>query len=155
MHIEGTGRFVFYAQWPVAVFLPVLFFIGRGNLGAEVGWLGFFGIVYGLIVIALLLVPPVITLFDPEVRRARSTRLFYDIASAVLWLGIVLGALTVPDSGDSGPLGTVLMAWFGITAQTSAALFAIAAGLIGLSYLAQLVLAVMGVTRGRAAVAKG
>jgi hypothetical protein len=155
MHIEGTGRFVFYAQWPVAVFLPVLFFIGRGNLGAEVGWLGFFGIVYGLIVIALLLVPPVITLFDPEVRRARSTRLFYDIASAVLWLGIVLGALTVPDSGDSGPLDTVLMAWFGITAQTSAALFAIAAGLIGLSYLAQLVLAVMGVTRGRAAVAKG
>jgi hypothetical protein len=139
----------------VAVFLPVLFFIGRGNLGAEVGWLGFFGIVYGLIVIALLLVPPAITLFDPEVRRQRSTRLFYDIASAVLWLAIVLGALTVPDSGDSGPLDTVFMAWFGITAQTSAALFAISAGLIGLSYLAQLVLAVMGVTRGRAAVAKG
>lgn len=155
MHIEGTGRFVFYAQWPVAVFLPVLFFIGRGNLGAEVGWLGFFGIVYGLIVIALLLVPPAITLFDPEVRRQRATRLHYDIASAVLWLGIVLGALTVPDSGDSGPLDTVLMSWFGITAQTSAALFAIAAGLIGLSYLAQLVLAVMGVTRGRAAVARG
>ena len=153
MHIEGTGRFVFYAQWPVAVFLPVLFFIGRGNLGAEVGWLGFFGIVYGLIVIALLLVPPAITLFDPEVRRSRSTRLHYDIASAVLWLGIVLGALTVPDAGDSGPLDTVLMSWFGITAQTSAALFAIAAGLIGLAYLAQLVLAVRGVVRGRAAAA--
>jgi hypothetical protein len=45
MNIEGTGRFVFYAQWPVAVFLPVFFFVGRGNVGAEVGWLGFFGIV--------------------------------------------------------------------------------------------------------------
>ncbi|WP_214467785.1 hypothetical protein [Microbacterium flavescens] len=151
MHIEGTGRFVFYAQWPVAVFLPVLFFIGRGNLGAEVGWLGFFGLVYGIIVIALLLVPPAITLFDREVRRARATRLNYDIASAVLWLGFTLGALTVPDAGDSGPLDSVLMSWFGITAETSAALFAISAGLIGLAYVAQLALAVMGAARSRSA----
>ncbi|MHC2998391.1 class I SAM-dependent methyltransferase [Microbacterium sp. HJ5] len=155
MHIEGTGRFVYYAQWPVAVFLPVFFFLGRGNLGAGVGWLGFFGLVYGLIVIALLLVPPALTLFDREVRRERATRLSYDIASAVLWLGFLLGALTVPDAGDSGPLDTVLMAWWGITAQTSAALFAISAALIGLAYLAQLVLAVRGIARGRAAVAKG
>ena len=154
MHIEGTGRFVYYAQWPVAVFLPVLFFIGRGNLGAGVGWLGFFGLVYGLVVIALLLVPPALTLFDREVRRGRATRLYYDIASAALWLGFVLGALTVPDAGDSGPLDTVLMAWFGITAETSAALFAISAGLIGLAYLATLVLAVMGIARGRAAAVK-
>lgn len=154
MHIEGTGRFVYYAQWPVAVFLPVLFFIGRGNLGAGVGWLGFFGLVYGLVVIALLLVPPALTLFDREVRRGRATRLYYDIASAVLWLGFVLGALTVPDASDSGPLDTVLMAWFGITAETSAALFAISAGLIGLAYLAVLVLAVMGIARGRAAAVK-
>ena len=154
MHIEGTGRFVYYAQWPVAVFLPVLFFIGRGNLGAGVGWLGFFGLVYGLVVIALLLVPPALTLFDREVRRGRATRLYYDIASAVLWLGFVLGALTVPDAGDSGPLDTVLMAWFGITAETSAALFAISAGLIGLAYLAALVVAVMGIARGRAVAAK-
>ena len=154
MHIEGTGRFVYYAQWPVAVFLPVLFFIGRGNLGAGVGWLGFFGLVYGLAVIALLLVPPALTLFDREVRRGRATRLYYDIPSAVLWLGFVLGALTVPDAGDSGPLDTVLMAWFGITAETSAALFAIAAGLIGLAYLATLVVAVMGIARGRGVAAK-
>ena len=154
MHIEGTGRFVYYAQWPVAVFLPVLFFLGRGNLGAGVGWLGFFGLVYGLVVIALLLVPPALTLFDREVRRGRATRLYYDIASAVLWLGFVLGALTVPDAGDSGPLDTVLMAWFGITAETSAALFAISAGLIGLAYLAALVVAVMGIARGRAVPAK-
>lgn len=154
MHIEGTGRFVYYAQWPVAVFLPVLFFLGRGNLGAGVGWLGFFGLVYGLVVIALLLVPPALTLFDREVRRGRATRLYYDIASAVLWLGFVLGALTVPDAGDSGPLDTVLMAWFGITAETSAALFAIAAGLIGLAYLATLVVAVMGIARGRGVAAK-
>lgn len=149
MHIEGTGRFVFYAQWPAAVFLPVFFFLGRGYVGAEVGWLGFFGIVYGLVVIAVLLVPPVITLFDPEVRRGRATRVAYDIATAVLWLGFVLAGLSVPDAGDSGPLDSALMAWFGIAAETSAAVFAISAFLIGLAYLAALVLSIMGVRRGR------
>jgi hypothetical protein len=151
MNIEGTGRFVFYAQWPAAVFLPVFFFIGRGNVGAEVGWLGFFGLVYGVIVIAVLLVPPALTLFDREVRRARATRLRYDIATAVLWLGFLLGGMTVPDAGDSGALDTVFMAWFGISAETSAALFALAAALIGLAYLAAFVTAVMGIARSRRA----
>ena len=155
MHIEGTGRFVYYAQWPVAVFLPVFFFIGRGNVGAQVGNLGFFGLVYGVIVIALLLVPPLLTLFDPEVRRARATRLHYDIASAVLWLGFLLAGVTVPDADDSGQLDSVLMAWFGITAETSAALFAISAALIGLAYIVAAAFAIRGIARGRAAVAKG
>lgn len=149
MHIEGSGRFVFYAQWPVALFLPVFFFIGRGFVGAGIGWLGFLGIAYGLIVVALLLVPPVLTLFDREVRRARATRVAYDIASAVLWLGFVLGGLTVPDAGDSGQLDTALMTWFGMTAETSAALFAVSAGLIVLAYLAALTFAIMGITRSR------
>lgn len=149
MHIEGTGKFVFYAQWAAAVFLPVFFFIGRGFVGAGVGWLGFFGVVYGLIVIAVLLVPPALTLFDREVRRERATRLWYDIATALLWLGFVLGGLTVPDAGDSGPLDTAFMAWFGVSAETSAALFALASALIGLSYLGAFVTAIMGITRSR------
>lgn len=149
MHIEGTGRFVFYAQWVVAVFLPLFFFIGRGNVGAGVGWLGFFGIVYGVFAIALLLVPPALTLFDRDVRRARATRLAYDIASAALWVGVLLAAMTVPDASDSGPLDTVFMAWFGISAQTSAALFALAAGVTGLAYIATLVTAGMGIARSR------
>ncbi|MGL4256467.1 hypothetical protein [Microbacterium sp.] len=151
MHIEGTGRFVYYAQWPAAVFLPVFFFIGRGNVGAGVGWLGFFGLVYGVIVIAVLLVPPVLTLFDREVRRARATRLWYDIASAVLWLGLLVAGMTVPDAADSGPLDTVFMNWFGISAETSAALFALAAGVTGLAYLASVVTALRGVAAARRA----
>jgi hypothetical protein len=151
MHIVGTGRFVYYAQWPAAVFLPVFFFIGRGNVGAGVGWLGFFGLVYGVIVIAVLLVPPVLTLFDREVRRARATRLWYDIASAVLWLGLLVAGMTVPDAADSGPLDTVFMNWFGISAETSAALFALAAGVTGLAYLASVVTALRGVAAARRA----
>jgi hypothetical protein len=153
MNIEGTGRFVFYGQWPAAVFLPVFFFLGRGNVGAEVGWLGFFGLVYGVFAIVLLLVPPALTLFDREVRRARATRLWYDIASAVLWLGLLLGGMTVPDSGDSGALDSAFMVWFGITAETSAALFALAAGITGLAYLAAFVTAIMGIVHARRAAA--
>jgi hypothetical protein len=151
MHIEGSGRVVYYAQWPAAVFLPVFFFIGRGNVGAGVGWLGFFGLVYGVIVIAVLLVPPVLTLFDREVRRARATRLWYDIASAVLWLGLLVAGMTVPDAADSSPLDTVFMNWFGISAEASAALFALAAGVTGLAYLASLVTALRGVAAARRA----
>ncbi len=151
MNIEGTGRFVFYGQWPAAVFLPVFFFLGRGSVGAEVGWLGFFGLAYGVFAIALLLVPPALTLFDREVRRARATRLWYDIASAVLWLGLLLGGMTVPDSGDSGALDSVFMVWFGITAETSAALFALAAGITGLAYVAAFVTAIMGIVHARRA----
>ena len=94
-------------------------------------------------------VPPTLTLFDREVRRERATRLWYDIATAVLWLGFLLGGMTVPDAGDSGTLDTVFMAWFGISAETSAALFALAAALIGLAYLAAFVTAIMGITRSR------
>lgn len=155
MRIEGTGRFVFYAQWPLALFLPVFFFLGRGAIGAQLGWMAIVGIVYGLFVVALLLIPPILTLFDREVRRARATRVRYDLASAVLWVGFLLGGMTVPDSGDSGHLDSVLMAWWNITEATSQALFSISAALIGLAYLAMLVLAVMGIVRGRAPVANG
>ena len=154
MHIEGTGRFVYYAQWPVAVFLPVFFFLGRGAVGAGLGWVAFFGLAYGVVVVLLLLVPPILTLFDAEVRRARATRTWYDIASAVLWLGFVLGGLSVPDAGDSGSLDSVLMAWLGITPETSAAIFAISVALIGLAYVVALGLAISGIARGRRAVAK-
>jgi len=152
MHIEGTGRVVFYAQWALALLLPLFFFLGRGSVGAELGWMAIVGIVYGAIVVALLLVPPILTLFDAEVRRARATRVRYDIASAVLWLGFVLGGLTVPDSGDSGHLDSVLMSWWNITYETSQALFVISAVLIGLAYVTTIVLAIMGIVHGRRAV---
>ncbi|MDY0908263.1 hypothetical protein [Microbacterium sp. CFBP9034] len=153
MHIEGTGRIVFYAQWAMALLLPVFFFLGRGAVGAELGWMAIVGIVYGAVVVGLLLIPPVLTLFDTEVRRARATRVRYDLASAVLWLGFVLGGLTVPDSGDSGHLNSALMSWWNITEETSQALFVISAVLVGLAYLAMLVLAVWGIVIGRRAAA--
>jgi hypothetical protein len=154
MRIARSGRFVFIAQWVLAVLLPIFFFIGRGWVGAEVGWLGILGIVYGILVILVLLLPPVLTLFDRGVRRRRATRLWYDVATIVLWLTLLVGALTVPDSGDSGHLQSALSTWTGMSYETSEAIFYGTAVVIGLAYLAEFVLAVVGVARAGRTVAE-
>lgn len=151
MHIARSGRFVFVAQWVAAVLLPVFFFLGRGLVGAELGWMAILGIVYGLLVVVVLLLPPVMTLFDRTVRRGKATRFAYDIASFVLWGALLVAAITVPDSGDSGHLNSALTTWTGgaITYETSQAIFTVVAIVIGLAYLATVVLGIMGITRWR------
>ncbi len=149
MRFAGSGRFVFIAQWVLAVLLPIFFFIGRDWVGADVGWLGILGIVYGVFTILILLVPPLLTLFDPEARKKRATRLGYDVATILLWLTILVGALTVPDSGDSGHLDSALASWTGISYETSAAIFYATSVVLGIAYLAAFVLAVVGIVRGR------
>lgn len=151
MHIARSGRFVFVAQWVAAVLLPLFFFLGRGLVGAQIGWMGIVGIVYGVVVVAILLVPPIMTLFDRTVRRERRTRFGYDLSSFVLWGAILLAALTVPDSGDSGHLDSAVTTWSGgaISYETSQAIFTVAAILIGLAYLAAIVFAVIGIARWR------
>jgi hypothetical protein len=151
MHIARSGRFVFVAQWVAAVLLPLFFFLGRGLVGAQIGWMGIIGIVYGLLVVAILMVPPVMTLFDRTVRREKTTRFGYDLSSFVLWGAFLLAALTVPDSGDSGHLDSAVTTWSGgaISYETSEAVFTVAAVLIGLAYLATVVFAVLGIARWR------
>jgi len=151
MQIARSGRFVFIAQWVLVVLLPVFFFLGRGIVGAQLGWMAVLGVVYGLLAVVVLVLPPVLTLFDRTVRRGKATRFGYDIASFVLWIAFILAALTVPDSGDSGHLDSALTAWTGgaIPYEASAVIFNVAAFVIGLAYLATVVLAIIGITRWR------
>ncbi|WP_243075784.1 hypothetical protein [Microbacterium sp. SS28] len=149
MRFAASGRFVFLAQWVFGVLLPIFFFLGRGWVGADIGYLAIVGVLYGVLTILALLVPPLLTRFDPEARARKSTRLGYDIATIVLWLTLVLGALTVPDSGDSGHLDSALTTWTGISYETSAAIFYGAAVVMGLAYLAAFVLSIVGIVRGR------
>jgi predicted RND superfamily exporter protein len=151
MHIASSGRFVFIAQWVAVVLLPVIFFLGRGLLGAELGWMAIIGIVYGLLVVAILLVPPIMTLFDRTVRRGKATRFAYDISSFVLWGAFLVAAVTVPDSGDSGHLDSALTTWTGggVSYETSEAIFTVAGVLIGLAYLATVVFGIIGIARWR------
>ena len=149
MHIARSGRFVFVAQWVAAVLLPVFFFLGRGLVGADLGWMAVLGVVYGILAVVVMLLPPVMTLFDRTVRRGKATRFGYDIASFVLWAAFIVAALTVPDSGDSGHLDSALTAWTGMSYETSQAIFTVAAAVIGLAYLATVVLGIIGITRWR------
>ena len=149
MRFAGSGRFVFIAQWVFTVLLPIFFFIGRDWVGADVGWLGIIGIVYGAFTILILLVPPLLTLFDPEARKKRATRVGYDVATILLWVTILVGALTVPDSGDSGHLDSALTSWTAISYETSAAIFYTTSVVLGIAYLAAFVLAIVGIVRGR------
>jgi hypothetical protein len=151
MQIARTGRFVFVAQWVAAVLLPLFFFFGRGFVGAELGWMAIVGIVYGILAVIVLILPPVMTLFDRTVRRGRATRLAYDVGSFVLWGSLLAAALTVPDSGDSGHLNSALTIWTGgaVTYEASQAIFAVASVVTGLAYLAVLIAAIIGIVRWR------
>ena len=152
MQIVGTGRFVFVGQWIAAVVLPAFFFVGRAFVGAEAGWLAVLGIVYGFFAILLLLVAPIITLFDREVRTAKRTRRWYDIATFVLWGAILLASLTVPDAGDGPPLDAALTVWTGgaVGQEASTVICSVAGTIAGLAYVATVALAIAGVVRSAA-----
>jgi hypothetical protein len=155
MGIAPSGPFVFYGQWPMALFVPLFLFIGRSSVGAEVGWLGLIGLAYGWSMILLLLVPAVLTLFDRVVRRERATRMGYDIATALLWLVLIVAAIAVPDSSDSGHLDSALTVWTGgdVTRTASTVVFAVALAGAVIAYLAALVFAVRGIIASRHAAA--
>ncbi|MGZ0712371.1 hypothetical protein ACWPKO_28945 (plasmid) [Coraliomargarita sp. W4R53] len=151
MKIARSGRFVFVAQWVAVIVLPGFFFIGRGLLGAEIGWMGVLGIVYGIPVVLLLLVPPLVALFDRDVRQARATRFAYDVSTFAMWSGFFIGGITMPDGGDVGPLDTALTVWTsgGVSYESSSAVFAVTLWAIGLSYLAAVASSVVGIVYSR------
>ena len=146
-----SGRFVFIAQWVAAALLPAVFFwasawvMARPEPAVQTP--------YGVLAIPLLVIPPFLTLFDAAARRERSTRVAYDAASFILWFAIVFGGLTLPDTLDP-PRDSTLMNTFGIPYLSGPSpAFYLAAALIVVAYAAQLVLAVMGIIRGRHPVA--
>lgn len=151
MRITRSGRFVFIAQWVAAVLLPAFLIIGRVLVGADIGWLAVIGIVYGGLLVVLMLVPPVLTLLDRGVRKAKATRQGYDIASFALWAAFVVAGLTVPDAGDGGPLDSALTTWTGgaIGNAASEAIFTVVGLAAIVAYLVVLVLAIAGVARWR------
>ncbi|MFE1646547.1 hypothetical protein ACFM35_13290 [Microbacterium sp. P01] len=152
MHLAArSGRFVFVAQWILAVLLPVFFFLGRGFVGAELGWLTVFGIVYGFFVVVVLLAPPVMTLFDRTVRQQKRTRWGYGFSTIVLWVALALAALVVPDAGDGPPLDSALTVWTGgaVSQESAGTIFAVLSVAIGLAYLVAFGFAVAGIVRWR------
>ncbi len=149
MDFPRSGRLVFILQWILAFLVPVWLFLGRGLVGAQLGWMSVIGVVYGAFVILLLLIPPFVTLFDRDVRRLRSERMAYSVAMCIAWGSLFLGGLVIPDSGDSGHLDAALTVWTGgaigydITEPTFAALIVLTI----FALIAALSLAITGAAR--------
>ncbi|MCT9819638.1 hypothetical protein N3K63_04980 [Microbacterium sp. W1N] len=149
MRIASFGRSIFVLQWIFAVLLPLFVFIGRGFVGAELGWMAVLGFVYGIFVIALLLLPPLLGLLDPIARRARSVRLIYAIAMIVQWVGLLVVGLTIPDSSDAGPLAPAVSVWTGLPIDIATTVFTAATLVATASWFVTLSTAVAGILRGR------
>ena len=153
MRITSSGRFVFRAQWVLPVLLTLFLLFGRGLVGSPLGWMAFIGIWIAFPLLIAMYVPPLLTLADREVRAAGATRRAYSIASWVLWVALVVTALTVVDGGDSGEVGSALTVWTGEALSSEASMtLMIVGGLVSLTALAvTFVLAILGIVRSRSA----
>lgn len=149
MTFTRSGRFVFVVQWILAFLLPVWIFLGRGLVGAQMGWMSVIGIVYGAFVILFLLIPPLVSLFDRDVRRNRSERFAYSIAMGIAWAALFLAGLVIPDSGDSGHLDAALTVWTSglIGYEATETIFIVLVILVFFALIAGLALAIIGAGR--------
>ncbi len=150
MQIAVSHRWVAGWQWVFAIVLPAFVIVGRALLGAEVGWMAVVGIVvYAAPTIVALLLPPVLTRFDRQAREAGTVRRIYAIACYVLWGGLVLAGLTIPDSGDNGHLRSVLSRWFGLSYEASEVVFYIALMTAVIAWAISLAVAASGIAVSR------
>jgi len=149
MQLSPSGRIVFVAQWVLALILPMFVFLGRGLLGAQLGWTAVIGAGYGAIITLLLIVPPILALIDPVARAARSVRGRYAFATVMIWTGAIVAGLSIPDSDDEGFLDSAVSAWFGMPYEVSIVIFGVASGVAMVAWVAAVVFAVQGIRAGR------
>lgn len=148
MQFASSGRFVFIAQWVLAVLLPVWVVIGRGLVGAPLGWWVVLGAIYGIVFVIGLLVPPVIALFDRPARRRATVRTGYAVSMIAVWVPMFLSGLAIPDGGDDGIVGSALMKWTGMSEDASMIIFLLCGAVAFVAWLAALAFAIASVVRG-------
>lgn len=147
MRISG-GRFVRIFQWIAPVVLVAFVLFGRALFGAPLGWMAAIGLFIAPFVILGMYIPPIVVVFDRDAKAARSTRVFYDVASYVLWAALIVLGLALVDGGDSGDVGSVLTTW-GVPDAVTGVLAAVAALATILGWIAALVAAIVSVVESR------
>lgn len=140
---------MFIAQWPAALVFPLFLVVGRGFVGAELGWLAIVGLLYAVFLVGALLIPPILSVIDGTVRTAGRTRLAYDVLSYVLWAGFLVGGVTAPDSSDAGHLRSAVTVWTNgaVSYEASEAVFAGAFVVIVIAWVALLGVSIAGIVR--------
>lgn len=146
-----SGRFVRVFQWIAPVLLPALVVFGRGVLGAPMGWMTLIALFASPVVIVAMYFAPIIVLFDRDAKAARSTRLFYDIASWVTWGALLVMMFTLEDGGDAPPFGSVISTWGWTSSEVSSGIFVVALIVAFLGWLGTITTAIIGVVVSRSA----
>jgi hypothetical protein len=151
MRIARSGRFVFVAQWFLTLLLFLFAAFGRGFVGSPLGWMAVVAIWIGLPLLLAMYLPPVLTLFDRDVRAAKATRAAYAVSSWVLWAALVFTGIVLVDGGDDGVSGSALTVWTGgaIGTGTSYALMLFGGLLVIAAWTATAVAAIAGIVRSR------
>lgn len=144
-----SGRFVRVFQWIAPVLLPALVVLGRGLFGAPMGWMTLIGLFAGPVVAIAMYIAPIIVLFDRDAKAAHSTRVFYNIASWVTWVALLVMMFTLEDGGDSPPFGSVLSTWGWMSSTASGDVFVIALIVAFLGWLGTITTAIIGVVLSR------
>lgn len=148
MRISG-GRFVQVFQWIAPVLLTFLVVFGRGFFGAPMGWMVLIGLFIAPFVAIAMYIPPVVVVFDRDAKAARSTRLYYAIASWVTWAALLVMMFTLEDGGDAPPFGSVLSTWGVMSSGTSSSIFAVALIVGFLGWVGTITTAIIGVVDSR------
>lgn len=148
MNFSGN-RFVRVFHWIAPVLLTFLVVFGRGFFGAPMGWMALIGMFVGPFVIIAMYIAPIVVVFDRDAKAARSTRLFYDIASWVTWAALLVMMFTLEDGGDSPPFGSVFSTWGWMSSEASSNIFAVALIIAFLGWVGTIVTAIIGVVDSR------
>lgn len=144
-----SGRFVRVFQWIAPVLLPALVVFGRGLFGAPMGWMTLIGMFAGPVVAIAMYIAPIIVLFDRDAKAARSTRVFYNIASWVTWGALLVMMFTLVDGGDSPPFGSVLSTWGLMSSNASSNIFGVALMIAFFGWVGTITTAIIGVVQSR------
>ena len=149
MQLAPGGRGVAVAQWFLAVLLPVWMVIGRAILGAQLGWMVVLGILWGPVLVVLLLVPPIVTLFDAAARRAGGVRQAYAVSMYVVWGALFLSGFAIVDADDAALGSSLVTQWTALSEDVSDVLFLVLLGVALLGWVAAIVAAALGIAAAR------
>lgn len=146
----GLRRTVFYGQWFVALFAPIVLFVGRTWLGAPAGWLAGFGLVMLAPPFFLVLGLPVLVVAgDQRALRGRIVRRPYALATATLWAALAAFVVAVSDPDDPGSSLLVIWTGGGVSAAMAGQVAMLAGGLMCAAWLVALGFAVGGLLEAR------
>lgn len=150
MREARLGRVVFVLQWFVLLMWGWVV-IGRAALGVEIGWIAVVGIFYSVFIVPLLYLPPVLTLFDRESRRAGVVPRGYAIATLIVWAALFAMAFFVPDASDVASSPSWASRVLGLSDDASGIVLTVTFGVAALAWVFAVFYAIGGIAQSRAA----